>query len=339
MLRLAHLSDIHLFAPTARYRLSDWFNKRLTGWLNLRLLPRGQRFRHAADLLKLLMDDVHRQRPDLIVFTGDATSLGMEEEFAQAAELLEAGKPDAIPGVAVPGNHDYYTVPAAASGLFERYFSPWLLGDRLDDAIYPFRRRLAAADRQPGDGMAAASTAGIPQSDAVEFIAVNSSTGNRWWWDATGSVGVEQRRRLERMLAQPALGTRILVTHYPVALSDGRPESRVHGLKDLRETLAVCRAGGIALWLHGHRHHPYHLPPTPAAPFHCLCAGSATQAGAWTYSLYTLAGGRFLVERRRFQPQFAQYDTAERLELVLGSGAPAQLPLPAAASASSSTSS
>src|SRR5207244_330401 len=111
-----------------------------------------------------------------------------------------------------------------------------------------------------------------------------------WTWDAAGSVGPEQRARLARLLDRLDPGPRILVTHYPLCREGGEPEKRYHGLRDLNEVLDVAARGGISLWLHGHRHAPYHLAQPSCAPFPVICAGSATQHGLWSYGEYTLAG-------------------------------------------------
>src|SRR5262245_29233569 len=109
MLRIVHFSDIHVFESKAAWNARDLLSKRLTGWVNNRLLPRGRQFRGAADVLRRLVDDIYRQKPDLLLFSGDATTLGVEEEFALAADILRVKDPSALPGFAVPGNHDYYT--------------------------------------------------------------------------------------------------------------------------------------------------------------------------------------------------------------------------------------
>ena len=155
--------------------------------------------------------------------------LGFLVASSARAELLHVER---LPGVAVPGNHDYCTQAAAASGAFERCFAPWQRGDRLDDNVYPFAQRVGEA----------------------WLISVNSAKANRWFWDASGRTGREQLDRLRRLLQQLTPGPRILVTHYPICLADGRRESVAHGLSDLKETVAVAAAGGVGLWLHGHRH-------------------------------------------------------------------------------------
>ena len=42
----------------------------------------------------------------------------------------------------------------------------------------------------------------------------------------------------------------------------------------------MAERGKIALWLHGHRHTPYHFVSTSVAPFPLICVGSARKRGA-----------------------------------------------------------
>src|SRR3954470_9792471 len=117
-IRLAHFSDIHVSAAAA-WRLRDYFNKRVSAWLNLRLLGRGHSFRHTDRVLAALAEDLRNRGFDRLVFSGDATAMGFDEEVDRAARLLGVGQPGYPPGLAVPGNHDYYTWTAMTSGHFE----------------------------------------------------------------------------------------------------------------------------------------------------------------------------------------------------------------------------
>lgn len=291
--RLAHLSDIHVTAPRLGWRRADWFNKRLMAWFNFRCLGRRFRFRHGDEVLGILIDNLRRRDINHVIFSGDATALGFESELRRAVEGLNVG--DGFAGLAVPGNHDYCTVSAAASGLFESYFAPWQQGERVDGAVYPFAQKV-------GDAW---------------LVAVNSCTGNRWAWDAGGSVGREQLARLERLLATLSSGPRILITHYPVCLSNGKPERLTHGLRDLDDVVSVATRGGVKLWLHGHRHGPYWIDEPPLAPFPVVCAGSATQTGCWSYTEYTLEGTAVTVLRRVFNPASRRFDDAGETRLDL----------------------
>jgi 3',5'-cyclic AMP phosphodiesterase CpdA len=280
LVRLAHLSDVHITAWPLGWRWRDWLTKRYLGWFNFRWLGRRYRFRQADDVLRALMADVANRGADRVVFSGDATALGFEAEFRRVAVLLGLADGKAPPGLAVPGNHDYYTRAVEAAGLFERHFAPWQTGVRVDEAVYPFAQQVGP----------------------LWLVGVNSCTGNRWPWDAGGSVRAPQLERLARLLARLGPGPRVLVTHYPVRLANGRPERRSHGLRDLPDLVRVAADGGVCLWLHGHRHTPYYHLRTAEAPFPIVCAGSATQNGLWSYGEYVIDGRHFRAVRRTFDP-------------------------------------
>ncbi len=221
---------------------------------------------------------------DHIVFSGDATALGLEAEFRRAAEILGVGDRP-IPGIAVPGNHDYLTRATAASGLFERYFAAWQEGVRIAEHRYPFAQR----------------------AGPVWLVGVNAATGNWMPMDASGAVGPVQCERLRQLLAALDPGPRVLVIHYPIRLSSGASEHRYHGLRDLDEVLAVAKAGGVCLWLHGHRHEPYFFDTPTWAPFPTVCAGSGTQGGIWSYNEYTVDATGLRATRRVFDPDARQF--------------------------------
>ena len=295
MIRLAHFSDVHITAKPLGWQREDWFNKRLPGWINFAWLGRQHRFRRAEDVLAVLVAELRQRRPDRVIFSGDATALGFESEFARAAALLGMGDEDRLPGLAVPGNHDYYTRSSAAQGLFERHFAPWQEGQRVDGAVYPFAQRVGS----------------------VWLVAVNSSAANRWTWDASGRVGSGQLERLERLLSSLEPGPRILVTHYPVVQASGRGERRSHGLRDLADVVTVAARGGVCLWLHGHRHGPYQHLTSALAPFPVVCAGSATQTGHWSYSEYSIEGDQFHAVRRVFDLKSFDFRDGDAFDLTL----------------------
>jgi 3',5'-cyclic AMP phosphodiesterase CpdA len=293
--RLAHFSDIHVTARRLGWTRGDLVTKRVTGWVNLKVLGRGFRFRQAAAVAATLNREFHRHRFDHLLFSGDATALGFEAELVAAAKALAVGDPQLPPARAVPGNHDYYVRSAVRQGVFERYFGAWQHGHRLDDRTYPFAQ----------------------QAGPVWLIAVCSATYNFWTWDASGAVGPEQRERLRVLLRDLPAGPRILVTHYPVSLADGRPERRSHALRDYREVVKVAADGGVGLWVHGHRHRPYYRPASPLHPFPLVCAGSATQSNLWTYSEYAVTGRQVHARRRVYSPAADEFEDAEEFELEM----------------------
>jgi 3',5'-cyclic AMP phosphodiesterase CpdA len=292
---LAHFSDVHLTVPQLGWVFRDLASKRFTGWFNLRGLGRGKRFQNAEAVVRAMIAEFRVRRPDALVFCGDATALGFASELAAAAKSLHVGDLDLPTGMAVPGNHDYYTPPAVSSGAFEREFAPWLEGVRLDDDPYPFARRVGP----------------------LWLVGVNSSTANLQPWDASGEVGAAQRERLRRLLAQIDSGPRVLVTHYPLCLADGEPETRWHGLRDLDQVVKVAADGGVCLWLHGHRHGAYRVPRPRQAPFPVICCGSATQTGRGSYGEYAIEGDRLRAVRRVFDVGTGEFRDGDKFELEL----------------------
>ena len=293
--RLAHFSDIHVTCRPLGWQREDWLNKRLPAWMNLRILGRAFRFRHAEEVLAALMVDLRQRRPDHLIFSGDATALGFEAELVHAAGLLGLLDGERMPGIAVPGNHDYCTPTAAESGDFEKHFAPWQSGERVDDAVYPFAQRVGSA----------------------WLVAVNTSTANRWAWDASGGVDAPQLDRLARLLSRLPGGPRILVTHYPVCLKSGKPERRSHGLRNLDALVRTAAAGKISLWLHGHRHGAYHHESPALAPFPVICAGSATQNCRWSYSEYVIQSGLLKGLRRVYDSQSGAFREGDPFEVCL----------------------
>jgi 3',5'-cyclic AMP phosphodiesterase CpdA len=295
VIRLAHISDVHVTARGSLWKRHDWLNKRMAAWLNMRVLGRGFRFRKTDTVLRSLADELRRRDFNRVLFSGDATALGFEKELAQTANFLGLDNGDALPGLAVPGNHDYCTREAEKSGAFERHFAPWLEGERIDGHTYPFAQRVGPA----------------------WVIGVNSARANRWAWDASGVVGKDQLGRLRTLLEELEPGPRIMVTHYPVTRPGGRLEVPTHRLSDVRELAEVATRGGVGLWLHGHMHRAFHLSGTKLTPFPVICAGSSTQTGLWTYGDYTLTGRHLHAVRRVYVPQDNRFEDAETFDLEL----------------------
>jgi 3',5'-cyclic AMP phosphodiesterase CpdA len=293
--RLIHFSDVHITVNRLGWKWREYASKRFTGWMNLRLLGRGFRFRHAAAVARILVQELKDRHPDHFVFSGDATALAFEKEFAAAARLLGIDDAEMPPGMAVPGNHDCYVRRPVQEKLFERYFMPWLSGERVDGETYPFAQKVGH----------------------LWLVGLNSSTYNFLTWDARGHVGAGQLDRLRRLLAQLSPGPRILVTHYPLVSRHNRLDPAFRRLRDWKETVAVAAEGGVSLWLHGHRHQPYHLAESIAAPFPIICVGSATQTNIWMYNEYEIEGKSLQAVKRVFRPKEQVFEEREKFALTL----------------------
>ena len=295
VVRLVHFSDVHLTARRLGWRRRDFATKRLTGWVNVKLLGRGRRFKHAPATVAALMRGVRLRSPDALVFTGDATKLAFAAEFAAASSQLGVHDTSLPPAVAVPGNHDYYTTEAATSGQFEATFRPWQVGERIDDHPYPFARKVGH----------------------VWLIAVNSATPNRFHLDASGEIGPDQLDRLTRLCDRLDDGVRVVVTHYPLRTETGTLEKRMRVLRDHEAAVKTATACGVSLWLHGHIHRPFVRGATAGVPFPMICAGSCTQTGRWSYHEYAVTGRHLLGVRRTYAPADDSFVETDRFSLVL----------------------
>ena len=223
MIVLAHLSDPHL-PPLPSPRLAELAGKRALGYLNW---TRNRRKFHRRDVLDALVSDMQAQTPDQIAVTGDLVNLALEAEFAPALKWLESvGAPAHV--TVVPGNHDAYV--RATKHRFAEAWGDYLRGDDAPDggAIFPSLRR-----RGP-----------------LALIGVSSAVPTPPLM-ATGWLGRAQLDALERILtllsAEPLF--RVLLIHHPL-----RSDSRIKRLTDSQPLLALLKAHGVELVLHGHDH-------------------------------------------------------------------------------------
>ena len=295
MVRLAHFSDIHLTARPLGWRVRDAFNKRTVGWVNVKMLGRGARFKHAGDVASVLRREFATHGFDQLVFSGDASTLGFPAELYEAAARLGVGDASLPPGIAVPGNHDLYVSRSVRDRHFEDAFAAWQHGRRVSEDVYPFARKVGH----------------------VWLIALNSAKPNFLFWDATGRVGAAQLERFRKLCAALDDGPRIVVSHYPLLKEGHKVEPRWHRLHDWRAARDAAADCGVSLWLHGHRHHWYALPTAPNLPFPTICTGSSTQTKRWGYHEYLIEGRHLKGVRRVYDFAAGAFVDTETFELEL----------------------
>lgn len=172
-----------------------------------------------------LLDLAARERPDLVVFSGDITQRARPAQFRAArafADRLGA------PVLAIPGNHDIplLDLRARLTQPYARYASAF--GDDLEPVI-----------------------SGPPWL----VIGVNTT---RAWRHRHGEVSTEQIERVSRLLGSAHPGQlRVVVVHQPLAVTD--PPDRVHLLHRHREAVRAWAAAGADLLMGGHIHLPFTL--------------------------------------------------------------------------------
>lgn len=118
MLKIAHISDLHLFVPT--FEMADLFSKRMLGQLNY-FLKRKAHFE--GEQLFKLKDLFQSQNIEYVFVSGDLSSTSLEAEFKLARNLFKDMEKIGIKCFFIPGNHDHYTKEAQNQKLFYKHFT------------------------------------------------------------------------------------------------------------------------------------------------------------------------------------------------------------------------
>lgn len=291
MVRILHVSDLHVECSLAGVPVRELLSKRLLALIASRAL-RSHRFRRAREKVEALRELADLHAVDVVVATGDLTLLGTHPELRNVREVLAplGAAPRSL--VAIPGNHDVYLPDAVRDRRFDRYFEPFLTADRPDlatDDRYPLVRYLG---------------------DEVVLLAVNSARPNPQPWRSSGFIPVRQLEGLERALGDREVRARfpIVATHYAPRLPDGRPDTRRHGLVNGEALLDTLRRARCGMLIHGHVHRCYSLAP-PRVPLPIFAAGSTTEdgrEGLWLYEIDASGGtatrGRWAGDRYALDP-------------------------------------
>ena len=278
LIRIAHISDLHVLSSTGAHWRDIIFNKRLTGYANL-ILRRGRVHRREY-LLAVLSAAV--ARADHLVVTGDITNLSLEHEYEEARALLdEAAQRTEV--TVVPGNHDIYLPSTHRRRRFPHYFNQFLQSD------LPELARDLPAGRFPcvklrGRMATIALSSGVPRPPFI----------------AAGYVGHAQLEAFETVLAHPEVQRRTLIVliHHPPVDTRLRITQLRDGLVDaaaLRRSLARL-TGGLVLFGHLHVRVRCELP-TPSGKLDVIGASgaaldhpdSSVRAG---FNLYEFDGDR-----------------------------------------------
>jgi 3',5'-cyclic AMP phosphodiesterase CpdA len=234
VLRIAHVSDLHVLSPRGFEWREALFNKRLTGYANL-LRHRGRVYRreHLAAVLAAAA-----RAADHLVVTGDVTNLSLEREFEEARALLD-GAARSLEVTVVPGNHDVYLPRTHRERRFAHHFGAFLRSD------LPELARDLPAGPFPC----------VKLRGPVALVALSSAVP-RPPFVASGHLGHAQLAALREVLAHPEVARRtpVLLVHHPPVDGRGRLAVLRDGLVDagaLRAALAPLARG---LVLFGHLH-------------------------------------------------------------------------------------
>jgi 3',5'-cyclic AMP phosphodiesterase CpdA len=262
-MRIVHLSDIHAPASLGSWR--SLLDKRLLGFANYYL---RRHLRQDWERVARLAAQLPALQPDLVVCTGDITSLGEPAEFARAEAALQpiVANP-AWDFVYVPGNHDAYVrCPHSQSALAATFH-------RLN------RLRWHLAELPVAHICA-----------GVRLLLINQAAPAPLYGSG-GQLPPAAQTWLERELAPgPAPRPTLLISHFPLADRSGHPLSWRRcctGIGGLREALGD---GRLRAALCGHIHHGFRRDEPGGGSE--VCAGSLTQTGSYVVLDYEPATHR-----------------------------------------------
>jgi 3',5'-cyclic AMP phosphodiesterase CpdA len=176
-----------------------------------------------APVIEALAAFTARQRPDVVVLSGDITQRARSLEFDAARAFV---KRLAVPVLAIPGNHD---IPLF--DLMARFTHPY---GRYCDAF--------GEDIEP-----------VHSSSDLLVQCLNTT---RWWRHKNGEISAAQIRRVAERIAGAGRGQLcVIVVHQPVAVQSA---GDVHNLVRRHAVALQCWAqAGADLVMGGHIHLPY----------------------------------------------------------------------------------
>lgn len=228
-IRICHFSDLHLPLPEPAplWRL---VGKRCLGYPNLKFI-RGKTYR--LDAFEPLLEQMAGEQADLVVMTGDLSSLAFGFEFKQIDRLFRRYGLTPDTTVVLPGNHDRYTIGADLTGAFEKGMAPWLA---------------TGFDR---DG-------GYPISTTVGPVTVYALDTARWRNPvrAAGYIAPNQILRLLEKMESDSSGDTwpvIAMHHPPFHLAPARLRDYRNGLDGLDRFIDALKTKNATV-LHGHLH-------------------------------------------------------------------------------------
>jgi 3',5'-cyclic AMP phosphodiesterase CpdA len=290
IVRVAHLSDLHLVGERYGYRMESGTHG-----------PRGNRsVRHALRKLSA----IHASTPiDRVLVTGDVTDAGTRAEWVEFLDLLRRCPDIRSRVLFVPGNHDVNIVDRTNTGRFD---IPWSVGHALRRLRFVVALddiqgdRVHIVDGPSGalgpslrdylrDGERRARLRGLAElgtwrgrwemarvwDDIFPLVAPPAEPGGcgailldsnaRSHFSATNAIGVVNRPQLKRLRtilnAFPERAWIILLHHHVVEYPVGpaRLGDRIAlSLMNAPDVLsAVARHRSRVVIFHGHRHHDW----------------------------------------------------------------------------------
>jgi 3',5'-cyclic AMP phosphodiesterase CpdA len=248
-MKIVHFSDIH--AGGVINGLGSLFDKRLLGMGNhvfRRMWKRNwDRVERGVSLIRA-MD------PDVVICTGDLSTLSEPSEFSMAMDALKPLVEDTrFEFLVVPGNHDHYVKSKGCQRA-------------LDGAM-----RYLSRDRWGLDDLPMVTVV-----DTVRFIMINQACPVSLWL-SSGRLSEETLEFLATELTPDSTAPTFLVNHFPILKGDGFELSWRRGCVNNEPLRVALGNGAIDVALCGHIHKPFARKDESGSIE--ICAGSLSYHG------------------------------------------------------------
>ena len=230
-MRIFHFSDIH-FSSFPR-ELSSLFDKRIFGFCNF-LLRRKSRYH--LSYLNAAIRHIQMSPPDMVICTGDITTLSDPIEFKQALDCLHPLYTDSrFDFLYVPGNHDYYVHRQKNKTALEQ-------------AFYTLNKNRWKLTELPL----------IYQWNSMRFLLVDQ-THPMPLWSSSGNIKPNRVEWLRTILENDITESSplILVGHFPLLDQEGEPLPRRRRCYNNEVLQKALSEGKIILSICGHIHDPF----------------------------------------------------------------------------------
>lgn len=245
-MRILHFGDIHFWR--LRFDWDFYYPKRFLGLANLALRRRHKFPPHLAwRVARAIVDE----QADLVVFSGDLSTMSLDAEFRDAAAafapLYEKWGERLV---VIPGNHDRYTPGSVCSRRYEKHFP---------HGAFPEGERVCV--REFDDGLAVVAV------DASRPFKVRSN----------GFFDSALEEELDARLDALAGGGRrvVLVGHFPYAYPPEVEAAWDHKMLRDGAFAALVARHRPAVYLHGHKHIRWALRDGRTPDTLCLNCGAA----------------------------------------------------------------
>ena len=284
-MRIAHISDFHYTHLTWNpFRL---LSKRFLGNLNWIFSRRKHFFEEQLNPLPPLLEELG---VDFVLLGGDFTTTALTEEYEKALRFVKKIKK---PWLAIPGNHDHYTLRSYRQKHFYRYFT---------------NHRKAI-------------------THPVEFFTLKDhgvevhQLPNKWWvvtldtaqatnpYSSEGLFSEQLEKHLKEVLSLlPKDAPILLLNHYPFFQNDQARRNLRRG-EVLEELLK--NDSRIRLYLHGHTHRHTVADLQDAGLPIVLDSGSCAQGRKGAFNLIDLDSNGCKVSTYRFDHNWTKTRTEE----------------------------